>query len=133
MSIAQSVLRCTVRCAPSLPASPPLRLAAARFSSVGEVAVPLRYGLSPEAAPAMSEAVRRVLSLDNASRKEVTKARVAKAIEAFQGRPGDTGSTAVQGARPGLKSAGEASILTSPSTFNQGPFGGASCRSMCFL
>jgi hypothetical protein len=45
----------------------------------------------------MSEAVRRVLSLDNASRAEVTRARVAKAVEAFQDRPGDTGSTAVQG------------------------------------
>lgn len=44
----------------------------------------------------MSEAVRRVLSLDNAPRREVVKARVARAIEAFQERRGDTGSSAVQ-------------------------------------
>ena len=44
----------------------------------------------------MSEAVRRVLSLDNASRAELVQARVARAIEAFQERRGDTGSSAVQ-------------------------------------
>jgi small subunit ribosomal protein S15 len=55
---------------------------------------PLRFGVPADTE--MSEAVRRVLSLDNASRAELVQARVARAIEAFQERRGDTGSSAVQ-------------------------------------
>jgi len=62
---------------------------------------PLRYGIDPAKLPdqvldSMSEPVRRVLSLDNARRSEVTRARVQRAIEAFQEREGDTGSSSVQ-------------------------------------
>lgn len=58
---------------------------------------PLRFGIEQSDLPDdVSEAVRRVLSLDNANRADVTKARVKKAIEAFQMRPGDTGSSASQ-------------------------------------
>jgi hypothetical protein len=48
----------------------------------------------------MSEAVARVLALDNAPRSEVTQARVGRAVEAFAGRPGDTGSSACQSKQP---------------------------------
>mmetsp|Transcript_35309 Transcript_35309/g.79671 ORF Transcript_35309/g.79671 Transcript_35309/m.79671 type:complete len:158 (+) Transcript_35309:52-525(+) len=56
---------------------------------------PMRLGME-SLNTSMSEPVRRVLSLDNAARKEVTQARISRAIEAFQERPGDTGSSAVQ-------------------------------------
>ena len=60
-------------------------------------AAPLRFGIKSDTVPEVSEAVRRVLSMANASNAEVTQAKVARAIEAFASRPGDTGSTPVQG------------------------------------
>ena len=50
---------------------------------------PMRFGVSMDATS--SEAVQRVLSLRNASRSEIVKAKVNKAILAFQERRGDTG------------------------------------------
>lgn len=44
----------------------------------------------------LSEAVARVLALDNGARAEVTQARVGRAVEAFAARPGDTGSSSCQ-------------------------------------
>merc|ERR1712196_720698 len=55
---------------------------------------PMRFGV--ESTDEMSEAVRRVLSLDNASNKELVQVKISRAIEAFQERNGDTGSTPVQ-------------------------------------
>jgi len=58
---------------------------------------PLRFGVKRNQLEApLSEAVARVLALDNAPRSEVTQARVGRAIEAFADRPGDTGSSACQ-------------------------------------
>lgn len=71
--------------------------AAAPFFSTFEV--PLRFGIERQKLPSwdeLSEPVRRVLSMDNGTQAEVTQARKNKAIEAFQDRPGDTGSTKVQ-------------------------------------
>ena len=50
---------------------------------------PMRFGVSMDATS--SEAVQRVLSLRNASRSEIVKAKVNEAIIAFQERRGDTG------------------------------------------
>lgn len=63
--------------------------------------IPLRYGVQSEKFDfeKMSEPVKRLLSLDNASRKEVTQVRVGQAIKAFQIRPDDTGSTPCQSMR----------------------------------
>ena len=58
---------------------------------------PLRFGIEPGTLPEVSEAVRRVLSMSNASNAEVTQARVRRAVDAFATRAGDTGSTPVQG------------------------------------
>jgi small subunit ribosomal protein S15 len=40
--------------------------------------------------------LKAVLSLSNASQRELNKAQIAKAIEMFQRFPGDTGSSEVQ-------------------------------------
>lgn len=57
----------------------------------------MRFGIEPLKAPStLPEAVKRVLSLDCASAPEVKKARISRAIEAFQSGPGDTGSSACQ-------------------------------------
>ncbi|DBA03777.1 TPA: hypothetical protein N0F65_005667 [Lagenidium giganteum] len=40
--------------------------------------------------------LKAVLSLENASQRELNKAQIAKAIETFQRFPGDTGSSEVQ-------------------------------------
>lgn len=45
--------------------------------------------------PSFSQ-LKAILSLSNASKRELNQAQVAKAVETFQRFPGDTGSTEVQ-------------------------------------
>ena len=56
----------------------------------------LRYRLTPEQVENLPATLRPCLTLNNASQNEVNKVRIARAIEAFQRFPGDTGSSEVQ-------------------------------------
>ena len=55
-----------------------------------------RHGVSKEVAQEFPPLVQTVLSLENACRMDINKAQIAKAVEAFQRFPGDTGSSEVQ-------------------------------------
>mmetsp|Transcript_25006 Transcript_25006/g.32577 ORF Transcript_25006/g.32577 Transcript_25006/m.32577 type:complete len:152 (+) Transcript_25006:56-511(+) len=80
----------------TLPLQRGLQLTFSPMNKFSTHQIPMRYGVTSEIAQELSEPVKRVLSLDNASRSEVTQVRVGQAIKAFQIRPGDTGSTPCQ-------------------------------------
>lgn len=56
----------------------------------------LRFGFTDSNDLVMSDRVRKLLNLHNGSQKEVVKAQKQQAMEIFQLREGDTGSSAVQ-------------------------------------
>lgn len=57
------------------------------------------FGISDEQIKHVSDAVRRAVSLENASERQRRKVENHRAIQHWQQRPGDTGSPAVQSAR----------------------------------
>lgn len=57
---------------------------------------PLRFGFTDSSDLVMSDRVKKLLNLHNGSQSEVVKAQKHQAMEIFQVREGDTGSSAVQ-------------------------------------
>jgi small subunit ribosomal protein S15 len=76
------------------------RIASEEFRSRLEVVekkspLVLRHHMTDNA-PHMSDRVRKLLDLKNGSQREVVRAQKSRAMQLFEMRPGDTGSSAVQ-------------------------------------
>jgi small subunit ribosomal protein S15 len=76
------------------------RIASEEFRSRLEVVekkspLVLRHHMTANA-PHMSDRVRKLLDLKNGSQREVVRAQKSRAMQLFEMRPGDTGSSAVQ-------------------------------------
>jgi small subunit ribosomal protein S15 len=56
----------------------------------------LRFGFTDSSGLVISDRVKKLLNLYNGNQKEVVKAQKQQAMEIFQMRDGDTGSSAVQ-------------------------------------
>lgn len=66
-----------------------------RSKALGEEKPPLRYKFT-DLESEMSPKLKKLFHLTNASTNELAQVQKAKAMELFQMRPGDTGSSAVQ-------------------------------------
>lgn len=70
-------------------------LLSSRSSQLSQEAPPLRYNFT-NLSKEMSPKLRKLFDLTNGSSSELAKAQKSRAMQLFESRPGDTGSSAVQ-------------------------------------